>query len=443
MNSLQGRLGAGLAAALLLAFSLQYLLVSIAVRKLTEDYVLSRLARDTDNLLGALEFDADGIPRLVRTPEGRFDEGPYSGHYFQVQAGAVTLRSRSLWDQLLPADDLVPGTRVHERLRGPLDQPLLLLRSGFLKQQRPVYISVAEDLGTVDAGIRRFQLLYLGVSLAFLALLLASLRWIVRRSLMPLADARVELDKLTRGETDLLQEEVPAEMQPLVREINALLRLLARRLAQSRTLAGNLAHSLKTPLSLLLRLASDPELERFPQCAGQLREQVERMRLRIEQELNRARLSGDSRGGRRFNPARDLPPLIATLQQIHAARDPEIRLRIVDDAAWPADREDMIELCGNLADNACKWSRARVFITFGPGPSLYVEDDGPGAAFLATAAQPERGLRADENTPGHGLGLSIVRDTVEHYGGSIEFGRSAELGGLCVSVRLPGSATRA
>jgi signal transduction histidine kinase len=435
MISLQSRLRAGIVVALLVTFGLQYLLVTVAVRRITEDYVETRLARDIDAVLAALTFDAAGVPRLARVPDGHFDEGPYSGRYYQVQVGAVTLRSQSLWDQALPIEPVEPGASARERIAGPNDQPLLMLRRGFAKDGRELAIEVAEDMSAVDAGLRRFQAWYFAVSGAFLLVLVLLQQWIVRGSLAPLANARIDLEKVTRGDAERLGENVPLEIRPLVREINALLVLLSRRLARSRTLAGNLAHGLKTPLSLLVQLGADDALQIDPAARRRFQEQLAQMRAQVERELNRARLAGDGRGGRRFNPAVDLPPLLTTLEQLYFEKDPLIEVRGSESASWAVDREDALELLGNLADNACKWCRRRVRITLGDG-RIHVEDDGPGGDLAGQIESGSRGERLDEAMPGHGLGLSIVHDIVQHYGGRLCFARSVDLGGLDVQVDL-------
>jgi signal transduction histidine kinase len=191
-----------------------------------------------------------------------------------------------------------------------------------------------------------------------------------------------------------------------------------------------------------MQLASDPALAAHPELRQRLRDQARLIEERIERELNRARLAGEGRGSRRFRPDQDLPLLVDTLRRLHAERDIEIDVQGLTATPWPADREDMMELLGNLADNACKWARGRVRITLGPGPEVCVEDDGPGIPDAVMRQVGRRGTRLDESVPGHGLGLSIVRDIVEHYSGELALGRSADLGGMSAHARL-GSADRA
>lgn len=435
MGSLRARLAAGLALLLLAGFALQWGLVSLALRAVTEDYVESRLARDADVLLAGLRVDRGAVPTLARVPEGRYGEVAYSGQYWQVHAGPHVLRSDSLWDWTLPETALPPGAAVRVRIEGPVKQSLLLVGRGFHKSGLDVAVLVAEDMDTVDAGIRKAQYLLLAVTAGTLVLMLVLLQVTVRRGLAPLETTRIDMERVARGESELLAEDVPTEIAPLVREINTLLALLSRRLARSRTLVGNLAHGLKTPLTLVRQLLRHGSLAALPEPTRRIEAHIDAIAAQVERELNRARLAGDGRGGRRFDPARDVPALATTLAQLHAERAPRIEFPVPPAGAWAADREDMLELLGNLADNACKWCRGRVRITLPAAGSLIVEDDGSGAPDLA--ASHSHGVRLDESRPGHGLGLSIVRDIVDHYEGAIVFDTSPDLGGLRVRVTLP------
>ncbi|HCP03882.1 MAG TPA: ATP-binding protein, partial [Pseudomonas sp.] len=162
------------------------------------------------------------------------------------------------------------------------------------------------------------------------------------------------------------------------------------------------------------------------------------MRNQLERTLQRARLATDQSRAKRFDPATDLPALVQTLASLYPAV-PEIRLDGASDTRWPFDREDMLELLGNLLDNACKWARARVRLSWRlDAQHLCVEvaDDGPGIDRDARDQVLSRGLRLDQQTPGHGLGLAIVRDLVAAYGGTLSLEQAPE-GGLLVSIRLP------
>lgn len=437
MRSLKGKLGLGLALSLTAVIALQWWLASYTLREVTEDYIRSRLQHDVDTLLAAVNFDSDGQIDLRLTQQTYFDDRPFSGHYYRIETTAKVLRSPTLWDQDLPVAPAVPGEQRRMRLLGPLDQPLLVLVQGFRKQGHDVSIAVAEDLTVIEERISIFQRDYLLLSIAFLILLLILQRLLLGRALAPLKDVQQDLQKLARGETASVRESVPVEIQPLVREVNRLLQLLGQRVERSRRMVGNLAHALKTPLTVLTRATEHPVMQEQPELRQQVQKQTDTIRERLNRELSRARLAGAAKTGARFDPEQDLPPLLDVLRTIYAERDLELTLDKGEGAVWPAEREDMLELAGNLIDNACKWARRRVVVTIEPPPciALIVEDDGPGCPPDLRKSLAQRGVRLDERQEGHGLGLDIVRDIVEHYHGELEFTES-RLGGLRVRIVL-------
>jgi signal transduction histidine kinase len=216
--------------------------------------------------------------------------------------------------------------------------------------------------------------------------------------------------------------------------------LFTQRLERSRTAAGNLSHAIKGPLGLLRQQLLDPALSVDPQMREALIEQVERLRRLAERQLKRARLAGAGGAGLRFDPGEELPTLARLLGRIHAPKILDIQLDIRTSGPLDVDREDMLELLGNLLDNACKWANGRVRCSLSAEAEalvLSVEDDGPGCSDAEIADITGRGVRLDEEVSGHGLGLAIAKEIVESYRGRIAFGRSSTLGGLCAEVRLP------
>jgi signal transduction histidine kinase len=437
MRSLQARLGIGLAASLALLLAAQWLLITYAVRYLAEDYVASRLEHDAEALLGALHFGPDGSPFLNDAHVGPVYHQPFSGHYYRVRAEGHELRSRSLWDEDIALAD---GPRT--RAAGPQDQPLLVLSGTYQKQGRGVTVTVAEDLTEVELGLGAFRLLYAAASLLALPLLLGVQSLAIRRGLAPLETVGRELRCMERGEVARLGAWVPQEIEPLVREVNRLAESLAQRLTRSRNALGDLAHTLKGPLTLLVGLADAPELRGHPELRGRLLAQVEALRVRIERELKRARVAGGPASGGWFVPAHELPPLIAAVESLYREKALELRCSAPPGVGYAGDRQDLLELIGNLLDNACKWARSQVAITIDvqQGLSIVIEDDGPGCAPEDLDALAERGVRLDESMAGHGLGLAIARDIVEGYGGTLELGRSERLGGFRAYAQLPGPA---
>jgi len=209
-------------------------------------------------------------------------------------------------------------------------------------------------------------------------------------------------------------------------------------LKRSRNALGNLGHALKTPLAVLISLAGREELAAHPALRASLREQLEQIEQRLSRELGRARLAGEVLPGARFDCAQELPGLFATLSMIHD-RGLSLDWQAPPGLVLPRDREDLLELLGNLLDNACKWADQRVQLTVeesAEGYRLSVDDDGPGIDAERREAVLGRGTRLDEQVAGHGLGLGIVRDIIEAWHGRIEL-QDSPLGGLRVVVSLP------
>lgn len=442
-GSLHRRLAVGLAVSLALLAGLQWLLAGIAIERLLKAQLAQRLERDAENLLAALHTDTDGRLTLDATRVGGEYQRPFSGHYYRI---AVTrdgqthdITSRSLWDGGLA---LPPATAAQPResvARGPQGQSLWVVSVQYEKRARRVVIAVAEDLAPLQSGLRQWHLLYGLLTLAVVLVVLAVQRWVVRRSLRPLAELQRQLQALERGERTELDAPVPDEIAPLVAQLNSMLGMLVRRSQRSREALGNLAHALKTRLAVLVQATESPELAAHPVLRQRLVDSNALMRHAIERELRRARLMGGTHPAQR-SPAHDaVDQLGRTLSILYAAKKPDIRIGIEPALTLAMDPEDLLELLGNLMDNACAWCAGVVSVSISRTTdiAITVEDDGPGCAPEQLATLAERGFRADESRPGHGLGLSIVRDLVDSYGGTLEFGHSETLGGLRVTAHLP------
>lgn len=446
MSSLRRRLSLTLALVLIAAGALLAVGLQDFPRRLMEDYVAGRLGHDADLLyvrladaVAVADPGAGDIDPARLGSAGPVYELPLSGHYFLIERGGQRIRSRSMWDTDIPLAAAATGGR----LDGPAGQSLLVVAKRFqgVGNAAPVVVTVAEDLAGLDAAIADFRLKTLAVLALALSLLLILQRRLLLKGLAPLDSAVEACRRLERGEPADLDATAPSEVQPMLDAVGRLARHHAQRLGRIRHAVGNLSHALKTPLAVLAQQADGIEAQGDTALAATMRGQVDAMGRTIERELRRARLAGGGSVGATFDARAQLQLLADVLQRLHG----EGRIGVEIDApeqGFPADREDMLELFGNLLDNAFKWARSRVRVVVAPDASgrvlaFSVEDDGPGVPGDVLERLGAAGLRTDEARPGHGLGLAIVSDIVAQYGGSIGFGNGAVLGGLRVDVRLP------
>lgn len=435
MKSIQARLSLGLIAVLVV--------VGLALAQLSlwlfevglQRYLETGLRKESENLLIAMVRGESGLELDERRVSAAYQR-PFSGYYFRIDFDGGSWRSRSLWDLDLPA----PATSgLHTDLElGPENQQLLVLRSDYRRFGQAIAISVAQDYTPVRDQFRRMQQIGLGLGLLALILVLVAQRITVTRSLRPLERAREQIAQLQQGKRSQLDTQVPSELEPLVEQINHLLAHTEDSLRRSRNALGNLGHALKTPLAVLLSLASSEQLHDKPQVRVQLREQLEQIQQRLSRELNRARLAGDALPGAQFDCDAEIPGLLGTLSMIHG-EGLTLSQQVPPGLLLPWDREDLLELLGNLLDNACKWADSEVRLSIEDHPERYrllIDDDGPGIPVSEREQVLERGTRLDEQIEGHGLGLGIVRDIVEAWSGQMTL-QESPLGGLRVCIELP------
>jgi len=455
MNSLERSLQLGLAVAVALMMLVFWWGGMLVVRTLADSTAYARLADDATSVRATV-LASGGWPsarpgRSAPRLHPAYD-APASGRYWSVRfADGRRLDSASARAQTYPVPMLAPGAVQRSRVTGRAGETLQLWAGGFAIDGTGVTIAVARDIDGVLERLDAVGALLLGFSLALLAVLLAVQRAIVRRSLAGLDALRADVERLGHGEITALHEDVPDEVRPLVLEFNRLLERFDQRLRQSRNAVGNLAHALKGPLNLLIRaadetvpavgapIAAGPGDALNEDAATRVRHGAERIRQLIEAELRRARLVGRTSAGRRFDLEAEVRALAGLLGQVYAEKHVEVRLAIGADVNVVHDRQDMLELIGNLIDNAVKWADTLVMVSArnADGLLLEVEDDGPGVSEEAIRDLARRGVRLDESVAGDGLGLAIVRDIAASYGGELQLGRSNRLGGFRAVARLP------
>ena len=410
-----------------------------------------RLEYSLTAMITSAEVDPMGEVRFeLSLGDQRFLE-PNSGLYWQIDgAGYEPWPSRSLWDRTL---DLRPPTATGEgfddsvqfydstqfegeRLR--IAQRTVILPGSDTRWTFAVASATDEMNDQVNRlrSILIWSFAVLGLGLIVMALLQ------IRYGLSPLRRVRVAIQTLrTTGENRITQP-LPAEVQPLVEEVNALLAHTEHQAEEARTHAGNLAHALKTPLTVLTNAAS----ARAPDLSDTVFRETRTMQRHVDHHLARARAVGRRAAGQaRTNVRLSAEAVRRAVERLH----PDARLDIAGnaDAVVAMERQDLDEILGNLIENAAKYGGGSVFVTVdvrdddsgpvGPMCRIWIEDDGAGIPEKERARMFDRGARLDTGKPGTGLGLAIVRDVVEIYGGSVELGESEDLGGLLVELRLP------
>lgn len=435
MVSIQQRLNLGLISALLIAGALLVQTALWLVDNGLRRYFEASLQQEAGALLASLVQTPDGIVAdTSRQP--LYYRRPFSGQYFQIELDGQQWRSRSLWDATLPgtADEgLQQG--LHP---GPGQQQLLVFTGHYEKFRQPVSITLARDYTPMLQQFQRVKIIAAAFGVLALLLVLLLQRWIVRRALLPLEQARRQIMQLRAGERSSLDTRVPEELVPLTEQINALLDHTGKTLERSRHAIGNISHALKTPLAVIFSLLNRPELQAHPELAEQISRQAQHIQQRIQQELGKARFSGTALPGAQFDCQRELPDLFATLQLIHR-KDLHLHWQASPDLRLPWDREDMLELLGNILDNACKWANTEVVLTIRKEEdyfSIRLDDDGPGIDSARRSQALQRGARLDEHPEGHGLGLDIVRMLIESCRGTLRLEESPS-GGLRVNITLP------
>jgi two-component system, OmpR family, sensor histidine kinase PhoQ len=302
--------------------------------------------------------------------------------------------------------------------------------------------SVATNLVTYHAQIASFRQQLIGWFTGLALLLLATLALVLRWLSQPMRRLVREIKDVEAGDRERLSEHWPQELSAVTGNLNALLEAERTRIKRYRDTLGNLAHSLKTPLAVMRQSLRDVA----PPAKAALDGEIERMTGIIEHQMKRAAASGGVLLGQ--VPV-DVAPIVIELRvallKVYGNKDLLFETAVAPTAQFIGDRADLTELLGNLLDNACKWSRSRVRIeaavdsaaTSRSALLLVIDDDGPGIAEADRARVLVRGGRADEATPGHGIGLAMVHDTVALYGGTLSIGASS-LGGARFTIKLPG-----
>jgi signal transduction histidine kinase len=378
----------------------------------------------------------------------------YSGRYWEIAEPTADGKivpinrnvSHSLFDTVIwtPPDLAArlranPGKRIAYDARGPQGEPLRVRAQQNMLPERktPVIFLAAEDRSSVDREVSYFVAATAAVFIVLGAGLVLAIVVQVRVGLRPLFDLRSEVAAVRRGKAQRLADTYPSELRPLAEELNALVEHNQEVVDRQRTHVGNLAHALKTPISVMLTEAA----QRPGPLADVVTRQAEAMQQQVDHHLRRARAAARTQGqGERTSVAEVLDELTRTLGRIFRDKGVSIDWDADEDLYFLGERQDLLEIAGNAIENACKWGKARVKVRAEPaGPdrfTLVVEDDGQGLPPDRRSEVLQRGARLDENAPGSGLGLSIIDELARAYGGSVRLSDSS-MGGLRLEADLP------
>jgi len=433
-----------------------WILILLGVGGYTLDRVLvSAITRNFDAgleyvltaLIATSEVGPDGEILLNRQPaDQRFLEA-YSGLYFQISGkGHEPFLSRSLWDRQLATDRNVPEGEVQfvdsREFYSEATPEILRIAERDVRLPGSDVLwrfQVAQNRELLDEQIkvlRNTMLTSFGI-LALGLIVLAALQAIY--GLWPLRRVRRAIVAIRSGEKARIDERLPHEIAPLTDEVNALLAHNERQAEEARRHAGNLAHALKTPLTVITNAAA----AKAPDLAPTVIREARTMRRQVDHHLARARAVG------RRTSAQARTEVWSSLKAVERAVDrlyEHVTIDLAGDkkAVARVERQDLDEMLGNLIENAAKYGHGRVFVTVGGDDEcveIEVEDDGPGIPEAERTQIFDRGARLDTGKPGTGLGLAIVRDVAEIYGGSIHLEQSEDLGGLLARLRLPNCRT--
>ena len=400
--------------------------LSLIFERHVERRVEDELRVRWDELAAALTVNPQGEPQLARSLSDPRYQRPLSGAYWQIaDSSGPRLRSRSLWDETLPLDLNRVATTLDAVIRkGPNNSQLYVIERDVVRgggsAQKQYWLAVALDHAEINA-LRDSFVSDTAIALTVLgAILLIGAAAQAAIGLKPLQLLRKQLAEIHTGRSARLSGHFPNEVAPLASSLNLLLKQQEQQITKARERAGDLAHGLKTPLTILAVEARRLEESGERESATVLREQVAFMRVHVERELARARTRGASAArGMATEAAQTANKLADLLKRVGKGAEldwvvavpPELRVRM--------DPHDFGEVLGNLLDNARKWARSRVTILASPAPKgfvISVHDDGPGIPDAQWSRLVERGERGSPDVEGSGLGLAIVKSVLESYG---------------------------
>jgi two-component system sensor histidine kinase PhoQ len=452
MSSLSARLLISVSVLLIVFFGVTIVVLDTAFRSASEQAQADILDGHLMAILAAAEATDQGtleLPPDLQEPRfGNLDSGLYAE--LRDDQGDVVWRSRSSLGIEIPGGEVAQtGVRLFAEDVLADGTPLLTLSLAVQwelanGELRPFVFKVAESLDSFNAQIAQFRRQLFGWFAAVALIMLLAISVMLRRLLRPLRQIENEIGEIEQGERSSLSDRFPTELTGVARNMNVLIDSERARSDRYRLTLDNLAHSLKTPLAAMRALLNQDKANRF---SDRFNEQIDRMDEIVRYQLRKPATSkADSLVLTLIPVEAEIERLVEGLKKVYHDKEPDIETQVAAGMKLRGDSGDFLEIAGNLIDNACKWCSSKVRVTVLPssgsqsdgGLMLQVADDGPGVPDDAVDALLERGTRLDESTPGHGIGLAVVKELAESYGGELHIGRS-ELGGAEFRVTIPAS----
>lgn len=408
----------------------------ILLEKMSQDFVESRLKEEVVFLEHHLR-QVDGQINMLET--GDYFEKVFH-HSFAIHSPEQTVISPKQWQPLLqPLLDSNKNEFIKVRNKeNNTPSDILAYRQSFHIAGVPITVIVAEDMRGLKASQANLHTWTAVVSL-LLILLLMGVIWIgINLSMRPVVSLKAELKGLQSGTIARIHTQAPDEFQPLVQQLNQLLDSLDQRLERSREALANLSHSVKTPIAALRQILEDTSRPLDNNLRQEMAARLADLDRQLEAEMRRSRFAGPQIGKSAY-PVKQARDLLWMLGRLYTDKSFELSTSLTDDTRWPIEEHDLNEIMGNLLDNAGKWSASYVELSLEQNNdtvTIMVTDDGTGVANAEKANLGQRGLRLDEQIPGHGLGLAIVREIIARYSGQIAF-LTGTKGGLKVWIEIP------
>src|SRR5690554_2757520 len=436
-NSIKGILLLLLLPAGIALMAIAWFIHGLLLEKMSREFVESRLIEE-----------AAFIEHQLRQVDGHIDQletGDYFEqvfhHAFAIQSADKTIVFPTFYQPLLTP--LLHGntktfTRLYNNEVKQAPEDLLTFRNTFSLNHRLFTVVVAEDMRGLKNSQASLHTWTAVVSLLLILLLVGIIWFGINLSMRPVVSLKLALKGLQSGEITRINTQAPEEFQPLVLQLNQLLDSLDQRLEASREALANLSHSVKTPIAALRQILEDTSRPLDNNLRQEMAARLADLDRQLEAEMRRSRFAGPQIGKSAY-PVKQARDLLWMLGRLYTDKSFELSTSLTDDTRWPIEEHDLNEIMGNLLDNAGKWSASYVELSLeqhNGTATIMVTDDGTGVANAEKANLGQRGLGLDEQIPGHGLGLAIVREIIARYSGQIAF-LTGTKGGLKVWIEIP------